>query len=469
MAGKPEKKPKKPAVPAKTAKYDPVRGACVNVLEMVLDRGWKTDQAISQVFDGAHFSELDRRFLLQLCHGVVKMKRRLDYTYSFFLQRPDIKIDKPTRNILRLGIYQLIFTNRIPQGAAVSETVNLARGMVHHTRGSFVNAVLRNYLRNPEKVVFPDKQAEPEKYLAEHYSYPDWFVKYCCDEFGLERAEMLLERGNRPPGLNYRVNRIRATPEQLTKLFQDHKIEFHQGKYLTDFFHIHKQGLPLEKELIDSGLVYVQDEAAGLAVRLLEPEPDDHMLDLASAPGGKATYAAGLMGNQGLITAVDINHHRLETLVENARRLGIRIIAPVLCDALDFKGPSSDMVLLDTLCSGWGVVGKHSDLRWSKTKDDSQKLALAQALLLRHAADLVNPGGVLVYSTCTIIRNENDQVVEEFLLERPDFTIDPAANYLPAELVNERGFVKTYPDIADLDGVFCVRLKKRIGGKPKKS
>jgi len=437
-------------------------------LGMVVDRGWKSDEAITEVMAGANFNELDRRFMMQLCHGVIKMKRRLDYTYSFFLDKPKARIDRITRNILRLGLYQLIFTDRIPAGAAVSESVNLARGLVHHSRGSFVNAILRNYLRAPEKVIFPDKAERPEEYLASYFSYPDWFVKYCLREFGLNRSEHLLARGNLSPTLTYRINRLRMQPNELTELFNKDNIDSEPGKYLNDFYYIKKQGLPLERELVESGRVYIQDESAGISVRLLNPRPGDGVLDLCSAPGGKATYAAALMHNQGRITAVDINLKRLEVLVDNARRLGIRIIAPVVCDVLDFKGPSSSLILLDVPCSGWGVVGKHSDLRWSKTSEDSANLARTQAKLLRHAAELLVPGGIMVYSTCTIIREENDQVVEEFLLEHPEFSIVKPGSFLPRQLVNERGFVKTYPDFDDLDGAFCVALKKRLGSGVKK-
>lgn len=453
----------------KPTSYDPVRAACIMVLDMVLDRGWKTDEAISEVLIGSNFSDLDRRFLLQLSHGVIKMMRRLDHTYSFFLQRPDARIDRTTRNILRLGLFQLIFTDRIPAAAAVSESVNLARGMVHHSRGSFVNAILRNYLRSPEKVTFPDRAESPAEYLATYYSYPDWFAKYCVDEFGIERAEKLMARGNQAPTLTYRINRLRFSHEQLTELFVNNHVEFQQGKYINDFYHIKKQGLPFETELLETGRVYIQDESAGLPMKLLNPRQRDTVLDLCSAPGGKATYAAAMMHNQGRVTCVDVNLKRLETLVDNAQRLGITIIAPVVCDVLDFKGPTAGRILLDVPCSGWGVLAKHSDLRWSKTREDSLKLAEIQGRLLRHAADLVNPGGVLVYSTCTIIRDENDQVIEEFLLERPDFIIDRAGTHLPEELVNERGFVKTYPDIDNLDGAFCVRLKKKLGADRKKA
>lgn len=450
------------------SKYDPVRAACIEVLGKVLDRGRKTDEAISDVLSGSRFTELDRRFLLQLCHGVIKMCRRLDYTYSFYLQKPKAGMDRITRNILRLGLYQLMFTDRIPPGAAVSEAVNLARSLVHASRGSFVNAILRNFLRSPEKVVMPDKAEKPADYLGVFYSYPPWFVNYCLDEFGQERAEKLLARGNQAPTVTYRINRLRYNPEQLTELFASHAVTYSEGRYLPEYYHLGRQGMPLEVELIDEGRVYVQDESAGLAVRLLNPRQKDSILDLCAAPGGKSTYAASLMHNQGRITAVDSNFHRLETLVDNCRRLGVTIVSPVVCDVLDFKGPAANRILLDVPCSGWGVVGKHSDLRWSKTREDSLKLAKTQGNMIRHAADLVTPGGVLVYSTCTIIRDENDQIIEEFLLERPDFTIDPATNYLPAELVNERGFVKTYPNLDTLDGTFAVRLKKKVGLRPKK-
>jgi 16S rRNA (cytosine967-C5)-methyltransferase len=452
---------------SKSTKFDLVRAACVMVLDLVLDQGWRSDDAINEVLASGSFSELDRRFLLQLCHGVIKMRRRLDFTYSVFLEKPKARLDRVTRNIIRLGLYQLLFTDRIPAGAAVSESVNLARGMVHQSKGAFVNAVLRNYLRNPEKVVFPDRIESPIEFLADFYSYQDWFVKYCYDEFGADRAEKLLARGNHPPALTYRINRLRFNPEQLTEAFSSNQIEYQVGKYIKDYYYIKKQGLPLETELIDEGRVYVQDESAGLSVKLLNPRQKESVLDLCAAPGGKATYAAALMHNQGRITAVDVNLKRLETLVENVRRLGALIVAPVVCDVLDFKGPASNRVLLDVPCSGWGVVGKNSDLRWSKTREDTIKLAQAQAKLLRHAADLVLPGGVLVYSTCTIIREENDQVVEEFLLEHKDFSIENAATALPKELVTERGFVKTYPDIEGLDGAFCVRLKKKLGAGQK--
>lgn len=443
--------------------FDPVRAAATQVIGLVLDKGQKTDEAIERVAGKSNFDELDSRFLRQLCHGVVKMKRRLDFTCSFYLKKPDFQLDKTVQNILRLGFYQLLFTDRIPASAAVSESVNLARNLVSPGHASFVNAVLRNYLRHPEQVVFPDKTVAVEKYLALFYSYPDWFVEYCCGQFGPEQTERLLACGNKTPQITYRVNKLRASCESVASSFDEHKIAYHAGKYLTDFYHLDRAGLPLEKQLITTGMVYVQDEAAGLAVKLLDPQSGENILDLAAAPGGKAAFAAALMDNKGSVTALDTNRKRLQVLAENASRLGVKIINPVHCDLLDFTGPVADRVLLDAPCSGWGVMRRHSDLRWSKTAADSAKLSDIQLKLLRHAADLVKPGGVLVYSTCTIVSQENDEVIRRFLSERADFTVEPASLWVDKELVDTHGAVKTYPAGDDMDGAFCVRIKKGFG------
>jgi 16S rRNA (cytosine967-C5)-methyltransferase len=360
-----------------------------------------------------------------------------------------------------LGFYQLHFTDRIPAAAAVSESVNLAVSMTDRSRGNLVNAVMRASLREPEKVKYANPQENPVKYLGDFYSYPDYFVKYCLREFGFEKTEKLLQMYNRPPHVTYSVNFLKAKPDEVANFLQKNNIEFSYGKYLPEFLHIEEGGLPFEKELIDTGKVLVQDESAGLSVRLLNPRPKNNVLDLTAAPGGKATYMAIRMRNKGRLTAVDKSHIRLRLLVENMRRLGIKIIAPVACDLFDFQGGPFDRVLLDPPCSGWGTAGKHSDLRWAKSEQDLLHLTRIQGRMINKAAQLVKPGGILVYSTCSIIRDENDQIVEEFLLRNKEFELESAAEYFPEELVNERGFVKTYPSIDKLDGAFCARLRRR--------
>lgn len=441
-------------------KYDIVRASCVEALVLV-EQGEALESAIKMSTDGKDFRPIDRRFFLQLVNGTLKMRRRLDHEIKFFLAKPSSNLPIKLKNILRLGLYQIRFTDRIPESAAVSESVNIAVHMTGRSRANLVNAVLRATIREPEKVRFISKDENPVKYLADFYSYPDYFVKYCLQEFGYDKTEQLLIDYNKAPSVTYRVNFLKAKPDEVANILQENNIEFSYGKYLPEFLHIESGGLPLENQLISTGKVYVQDESSGMAVRLLNPRPKNNVIDLTSAPGGKTTYSAIRMRNRGRVTAVDKSRDRLELVVENCKRLGIKIVSPVIADIFEFKGGSYDRVLLDPPCSGWGTAGKHSDLRWAKTEEDIKKMTRIQTAMLSRASKLVKPGGVLVYSTCTIIRDENDQIVEEFLLRNKDFEIDSASEYFPEDLVSKRGFVKTYPEFGHLDGAFCARLKKK--------
>lgn len=442
---------------SKTKRYDPVRAAAVEAL-ILIEQGMQSDEAIQSVTRGRKFRPIDFRFIFQLVNGTTKMRRRLDHELRFYLARPSESLPLILSNILRLGLYQLRFTDRIPDSAAVSESVNLAFHMADRPRANLVNAVLRASIREPEKVKFISIDENPVKHLGNYYSFPDYFVEYCVREFKVEGTKKLLEEYNKAPHVTYRVNFLKAKPEEIAAILENNKIEFTPGKYLPEFLHIDQSGLPLEEDLITSGKVFVQDESAGMAVRLLNPRPDQNCLDMASAPGGKSTYMAVRMRNKGRITSVDKSHKRLELVVENAKRLGIKIISPVAADILDFKGGKFDRVLLDPPCSGWGTAGKHSDLRWGKTAEDIKNLAKIQTALIDRASRFVKPGGVLVYSTCTIIRDENDQIIEEFLIRNDKFEIESAEQFYSKEVVSERGFVKTYPDVNGLDGSFCARL-----------
>ena len=436
--------------------YDPVRGAALEAI-LNIEAEQQTDAAVRKAVEGKSFRPIDMRFMMQLVTGTTKMRRRLDHEIKFYLARPSVPLPPILMNILRLGFYQLIFADKVPAAAAVSESVNLAHRYADARQSSLVNAVMRARLRNPEKVVFANPKEDAARYLGDFYSYPDYFVRYCLAEFGYEKTERLLVSYNQPPRVTYRVNFLKVKPEEVKA-----EVEFGDGKYMPEYIHINESGLPLDKELIHTGWVFVQDEAFGLPLRLLNPRPGTNVVDLTAAPGGKATHAAIRMRNKGRVTAVDKSHQRLELVVQNAQRMGIKIIAPVACDMAEFKAGPFDRVLLDPPCTGWGTARKHADLRWSKSEKDVENLVKIQNKMIDRASRLVKPGGILVYSTCTILRPENDQVVEEFLLRNQEFELESAVNLLPPELVSERGFVKTYPEFDNLDGCFCARLKRKL-------
>jgi 16S rRNA (cytosine967-C5)-methyltransferase len=443
------------------SKFDPVRAACIDAL-VSIEQGTAFDISLRNATLNKKFRPIDKRFFLQLVNGSTKMRRRLDYELNFYLSRPSTQLAINLKNILRLGLYQLRFTDRIPDAAAVNESVNLATAMCGKSQASLVNAVLRSSIREPEKVVFADKDKNSLKYLADYFSYPDYFVRYCLDEFGFNNTEKLLENYNKPPMVTYRVNNLKVNPDEVANILQENEIEFSYGKFLPEFLHIEGGGLPLEPELIETGKVYVQDESSGMAVRLLNPSPGSNVVDLTAAPGGKTTYIAIRMQNKGSVTAVEKSRERLELLVENGKRQNISIISPVRSDMFKFNGGPFDRVLVDPPCSGWGTAGKHSDLRWAKSQDDISKMNRIQMAMIKKASKLVKPGGVLVYSTCTIMREENDKVVEDFLRMNKDFEIESGKNYFHDSLLSDEGYVKTYPVFDKLDGAFCARLRKKV-------
>ncbi len=451
----------------KSKKYDPVRAAAVEILGL-FETGQETiESALHAAVEYHSFDSRDIRFLRQLVNGTVKMKRRLDHDYRKFLSRPSQKLSRRLIDILRLGFFQLYFTDKIPPAAAVSESVNLTRHFCDDARARLVNAVMRSALRNPERLIYVDKNVDPVLYLANYYSYPEWFVTYCLDEFKYDETELLLKNMNRPPCLSFRANHFKAKPAEIAELLENEGIKFTNGAYLPEFFHLPEGNHLLIDKLVYEGKIYIQDESTGLPVRLLNPKMGMEMIDMAAAPGGKACYAAARMRNKGMITAVDRSRPRLEMMTENCHRLGVKIVSPVQADNLEFMAGPFERVILDVPCTGWGNAGKHCDLRWGKTPEDVGRLFKVQSMMIDRAAKLVKPGGILVYSTCTIIRRENDDVVEEFLVRRPDFVLESARQYFDDNIVTERGFVKTYPNKANLSGSFAARLKK--GRKLKKT
>lgn len=418
------------------------------------------DQALLTSVCDLRLSSLDRRFIGELVHGTTKMRRRLDYVLSLFLERKLEELTPWIRNILRMGLYQITFLDKVPERAAVDESVKLAKKFGHRGTVALVNAVLRSYLRDRGRITFPSREENRIENLALFYSFPDWIVEKWLELIGEEQTVRLCEAFNKRPQLSCRVNSLKTDKEALEETFRREKIKFKPGRFLKNFYTVESK-IDLDRFApLRKGWVYFQDESAGLPVELLDPQPGECILDLCAAPGGKSTYIAERMGDQGKVLAVDLSKRRLKTVQENCKRLGVRSVALCCADARDYRCGKVDRILVDVPCSALGTLGRHSDGRWTKQRGDLPRLQKLQLEILSNAAELLRTGGVLVYSTCTITPEENDHLIERFLETRGDFNLRDSSDFLDSEVVDQNGMVRTLPHIHKIDGSFACRLEK---------
>ena len=277
--------------------------------------------------------------------------------------------------------------------------------------------------------------------------------------FGEQETVKLCQAFNERPKLCCRVNLTKIDHRSLEEEFAGSKIKFKPGRFLENFYYLESKADLNRFMPLHEGLVYLQDESAGLPVILLDPHPDETILDLCAAPGGKTSFVAELSKNTGRVLAVDKSREKIELVRENCQRMGADSVNCLCADARSFQSRSVDRILVDAPCSGLGVLGRNSDARWRKQKEDLLRLQKIQLEILSNAANLLKKGGVLVYSTCTITAEENDQVIEKFLERRRDFKLVHASPYVNPRVVDQSGFVRTFPHIHRMDGSFAARLE----------
>ncbi len=407
----------------------------------------------------------DRRQTTEYVAGVTRWKRRLDFVLAHFYRGELPEMEPALRQILRLGLYELLYM-QTPPHAALNEAVNLAKRRVRKGAGGLANGVLRSIERARQDLPKPQTEDEADD-LAVQHSHPTWMVRRWLERFGGEETVELLEWNNKRPTYHLRVNTHRFTREQFLESLEGAGVEALPSPNLDDFIRVDR--LQPLLQFIRKGDCVVQDESGGLVVRLLDPHPGETILDGCAAPGGKALYAAACMQNRGRIVANDIHAGRLKKVNQAAGRLGVTIIHSHESDlrtlAADVQhSPLSirhfDAVLVDAPCTGLGVLAKRADMRWHRSPENLQELADLQDELLDAASRLVKPGGRLVYGTCTIAPEENEDRVKAFLDRHPEFTIESASPFVPSEMLTEEGYFATLPQRHGIDGAFAARLRK---------
>ncbi len=428
------------------------RQAALDVLSNVLEKGSYLNLELKKVLrDG--FSVEDRRFAAALTSTTIENIGRIDYILDQFISAK--RVHKVIKNILRLGVCQLLFFESVPASAAVNESVKLAQSNGKKQLKGFVNGVLRNVAKGVGSIAYPQADDDFAYYLSVMYSYPRWLCEMYIADYGEEFTEQMLEYKGEPSLTCVRHNKIKSDdpPEGLGK-----------GLYLSDAFYI-KNATDIENmPAFVRGEITVQGEASMITVLAADVGVDDHVLDVCAAPGGKSAYAAQ-MACEGTVTAADIHSHRVELIKKTAERLGAENVEAMLQDATQYRGDFEekfDIVLADVPCSALGLLNRKPDIKLHKRSDDIRSLVEIQREILETSARYVKPGGTLLYSTCTINKRENQENVEWFLEHNKNFRLDELKNYIPAALMNraEGGMMQLYPHIDRVDGFFMARLVK---------
>ncbi|MBI5826303.1 MAG: 16S rRNA (cytosine(967)-C(5))-methyltransferase RsmB [Deltaproteobacteria bacterium] len=434
------------------------RQAAFRVLSRVIGGGAYADILLEKELEG--LGEADRHLTTEITYGVLRWRIRLDWVIDLFSSIKSKKLEHSVLNALRIGAYQLLFLTRVPASAAVNGSVELAKRGGGKKAG-FVNAVLKKIDAGRAGIAYPDINADPIKYASIVYSHPEWMVKRWAERFGAEQAISLCESNQSVPPKTLRVNTLAASRERLIDELAGTGFAVKKTIYSPDGIEVSSGGRLDPKD----PRYYIQDEASQLIPYLLSPKPGEAILDLCSAPGGKATHMAQLMGDSGLICAVDKRPRRLKNVAEAARRLKTGIIRTVAADALDGIpfAMRFDAILLDAPCSGLGVLRRSPDIKYRRKEEDIRELAGVQRRLLEMASGYLKKGGRMVYSTCTFEPEETDGVIKGFLKDHNEFVLEDASGYMPegcGGLVDASGFLRTYP-LQGLDGFFGARLGLR--------
>ncbi len=409
----------------------------------------------------------ERSLATQLVYGVLRWRNRLDAHLSSAASRPLGGVHPLLLQILRLGAFQILFLDRVPDRAAVNEAVELARrkGMAHTT--GFVNAVLRRVAAGGRDIPLPEGAAER---LALLFGCPGWLVERWGEEHGPEGAELLCRAASRIPPLWLRLDTSRMSRREAVATLAAEGVEAVPGARAPEALWLPAGGAPSENSLVERGLAVVQDQASQLVAHLVAPRPGWRILDACAGPGLKATHLAALAGAGGRVEALDVHAHRTRRVSELADRLGYAGVSAHTADARQYRTDEPfDAVLVDAPCSGLGVLGRNPEAKWRRDPASLEDLPRLQGELLRNLADAVRPGGVLVYATCTTLRAENESAIESLLAERPDFRREPppAGGAAWDGLLTEEGCLRTYPEACAaegaeaLDGFFGARLRRR--------
>lgn len=447
---------------------DKARETALDILNILDTSQMTLDTIIDSVFSSGQQSKLDKAFIYSLVYGVLRWRSRLDWIVNHFSHTKPDKIDPKIYNILRMGLFQIIYLTRVPISAAVNTSVELAKTVADIRTVKYVNALLRKASVEYKNVGFPDFQKNPVASIAASQAFPEWMVQRWVNRFGSSATYKLCESYNTIPPITVRTNCLKTDRDSLIRLLSDEAVDVQATPHSLDgvsFFH---PKLPVANlTAFHKGWFQVQDEAAQLVSCFLDPQPGETILDACAGLGGKTGHIAQLMLNKGRIIAMDHQKQKLSQLRSEMMHLGISIVTTNSHDLnTPFEKDSSrkfDRILLDAPCSGLGVLRRNPDAKWSLSKMNFSRYQQRQITFLHTLAPMIKIGGILQYVVCSLEPEENEQVVAGFMKQHPNFTIHDSYDTL-AEVVrpfvDDNGYFRTYPHTSHMDGFFSVRFKR---------
>ncbi|MCI8412206.1 MAG: 16S rRNA (cytosine(967)-C(5))-methyltransferase RsmB [Clostridia bacterium] len=444
---------------------DKVREIALKALYKIDKEGAYSNIALDEVLNNNRekVDERDVGLISEIVYGTITWKLTIDEIIKKYSNIRIKKISPWILNILRMGIYQIIFLDKIPKSAAVNESVNLAKRYGHKSSSNFVNAVLRKIDKCDYNEFF--KIEDDKIRISLTTSMPIWIIDELLKNKTIEEVEGICKSSNIRPKISIRINKLKTNKRQLGELLKERDIGFEDG-VLDDFLVLTKAKSIENLDLFKQGMFTIQDEATGLTAKILNPKPNEKVLDCCSAPGGKTTYMAEIMENRGEIEAWDIYEHRTRLIEITAKRLGIDIIKTKVQDATIYNEElfeKYDKILLDVPCLGIGVLKRKPDIKWQKNKEDIEEIIKLQQEILNVCSKYLKKGGEIVYSTCSILKEENEDIIKRFLQKNSEFEIAKYnldnQNYFNKFVKNNK-YIQVYQN-EETDGFFICKMAKK--------
>ncbi|ATD54917.1 16S rRNA (cytosine(967)-C(5))-methyltransferase RsmB [Clostridium chauvoei] len=430
------------------------------IVQRVLEEGAYSNIVLSNELNNNEISDLDKGLITELVYGTLRRKKTLDVIIGNFVK--DIKLmDETVLNILRVAIYQIHFLDKVPEYAACNEAVEEAKE-VSLEASKLVNGILRNYIKDEKELVVPGNRIDE---LAYKFSLQPWMIRLFIKQYGEERTLKLMAGLNETPKTTVRVNSIKSDYDEVYEKLETMQYDIEEGYACPEAIEI-KGGKGIERnELFNEGLITVQDESAMLVAPILDAKEGDKVLDLCAAPGGKTTHIAELLNNTGEVLAFDLHENKLSLIEENINRLGLTNVKTLVMDATKLNVEyisSSDKVLIDVPCSGLGIIRKKPEIKWNKTRQQLKDLVPIQREIMDNAWQYLKPNGTLVYSTCTLNKEENEENIQWFMSKHKDAKIEKIfignnSNFI----YNQDGTLTILPN-EHMDGFYIAKIQKTM-------